>query len=59
MGYLFNLVNRLLNTLIGRDTQLRAVDIADVMDKQKIAGILRRKGLTGVRCGRTIACGVG
>jgi hypothetical protein len=52
-------VNQSLDTLIGKDTRLKAVDIAFVMVQQEILEILRGKMLTGVRCGRTIACGVG
>ena len=59
MGNLSSLVMQFVDTWIGRKRELRAMDIANVMGKQEIAGILRGKGLTGVRCGRTIACGVG
>jgi len=41
------------------DMHLKAVDIATLMKRQEILKILRAKQLTGVRCGRTIACGVG
>ena len=47
------------DTLIGKDTWLKAVDIALLMGRKEIYYILRKKDLRGVRCGRTIACGVG
>ena len=54
--YLFRLVNHLIDTLIGRNTSLKAMDIAIVMRMQKIYDILSEKRLTGVRFGRTTTC---
>ena len=51
--------NHSLDTLIGIDAYLNAVDIAWLMAEKGILDILERKGLTGVRCGGTIACSVG
>ena len=48
------MVNHFLDTLIGRDTSLKAVDIAVVMQKREIFDILSKNGLTGVRFGRTM-----
>jgi hypothetical protein len=44
------MVNHSLDTLIGRDMHLKAVDIAVLMNMQEIVEILWGKGLTGVRC---------
>ena len=52
-------MNQFLDTLIGMHTQLKAVDIAVLMGKYNIRNILEGGELTGVRCGRTIACSVG
>jgi len=56
---LFSLVNQSFDTQIGTDTQLKAVDIAGLMDRQKMIDILNGKKLTGVRSGRAIPCNVG
>jgi len=49
------------DTLIGnlKNTLLNAVDVAVLMGRKRIYRILMEKNLRGVRCGRTIACGVG
>ena len=56
---MFSLVNQSFDTQIGTDTQLKAVDIAGLMDRQKMIDILNGKKLTGVRSGRAIPCNVG
>jgi hypothetical protein len=57
--YLFNWVNQSLDLFIGGKTQLRAVDIAVLMDKREITDILQGKMLKSVRCCRTITCNLG
>ena len=49
---MIKLVNHFLDILIGRDTRLKAVDIASLMSRPKISQILTGKGLTGVRCAK-------
>ena len=51
-------MNQSLDTLIGMDTHINAVDIAVLMKRNQILDILEGKGLKGVRHGGTIACGV-
>ena len=55
---LVSLENQSLDTLIGMNMDLKAVDIADLMDQNKdqkgILDILREKGLKEVRCGGII-----
>lgn len=53
---LLSLVNHFLDISIGRDMQVKAVDIAFKMGRREIYDILTENGLTGVRYGRTTTC---
>ena len=56
---LFSPVNHFLNMIIGRNTELKAVDIAAKMQMWEIHDILTGNGLTAVRYCRTMTCDVG